>query len=166
MAYVDRFLATNNLIVHLKTVIGTIADPAIIANYAGFLSVSCVTVYELAIKDIFSEFASKKNKVFGTFIEKHFAKINGRIKIDDLRGTHVKLFGDKYLERFCKKLQKRESEIFTASRVSIITVYGNLVVCRHQYVHAGAPTLTISEVMDSYENGKEVIHCLSDSMKR
>ena len=60
MSYTDRFIATDNLISHLNTIVGTITDPAIQANYAGFLSVSSVTVYELAIKDIFNEFASNQ----------------------------------------------------------------------------------------------------------
>jgi hypothetical protein len=79
---------------------------AIQADYAGFLSVSGVTVFELAIKDIFIEFALKKNKVFGTFIDSHFEKINGRIKLDDLKKSHIKQFGEKYLKKFNKKLQE------------------------------------------------------------
>jgi hypothetical protein len=166
MHYTDRFIATDKLIAHLKTVIGTITDTAIKANYAGFLSVSGVTVYELAIKDIFNEFASKKHKVFGTVIEKHFEKLNGKIKIEHLKGEHVKLFGDKYLERFSLMLKRKENSIMSTSRISISANYGNLILCRHKYVHAGYPTLTIDEVIDCYKNGQEVIHCLYEVMKR
>jgi len=166
MPYTDRFIATDNLIGHLNTFVGTIADPIIQANYAGFLSVSSITVYELAIKDIFNEFAIQKHKVFGTFSTSHFSKINGRINISDLKGVHIKLFGEKYLTNFKKKLEDKENTHVRASRISIITDYGNLIMCRHEYVHKGAPTLTINEVIDCYKNGKEVIHCLNDAMKR
>lgn len=166
MSYTDRFIATDNLISHLNTIVGTIADPAIQANYAGFLSVSSVTVYELAIKDIFNEFASKKNKVFGNFIERYFEKLNGRIKIDDLKGIHIKRFGDKYLRKFNTKLQLKENNVFATSRISITNAYTNLIMCRHKYVHNGSPTLTINEVIAYYNSGKEVIHCLDDAMKR
>ena len=166
MPYTARFIATDNLLIHLSTMIGTISDPAIQADYAGFLSVSGVTVFELAIKDIFIEFALKKNKVFGTFIDSHFEKINGRIKLDDLKKSHIKQFGEKYLKKFNKKLQEEEKRFFSTSSISIISDYGNLITCRHDYVHKGSPTLTIGEVIRSYQNGKEVIHCLNFAMKR
>ena len=85
MAYNDRFRSTDKLVTHLSTIINGIIDSEIQASYAGFLSVSATTVYELAIKDIFNEFALKKNKVFGSFVENHFNRINGRIKIGDLK---------------------------------------------------------------------------------
>lgn len=166
MSYTNRFIATDNLISHLNTIVGTITDPATQANYAGFLSVSSVTVYELAIKDIFNEFASKKNKVFGNFIERHFEKLNGKIKIDALKGNHIKLFGDKYLRKFNTKLQLKENNVFATSRISITTAYTNLITCRHEYVHNGSPTLTINEVIACYNSGKEVIQCLDYAMKR
>ena len=81
MPYTDKFIATDNLIIHLSSVVSTITDATVLASYAGFLSVSAVTDYELAIKDIFNEFASKKNKVFGSFVQSHFKRINGKIKI-------------------------------------------------------------------------------------
>lgn len=165
MPYSDRFIATDNLIKHLNNVMVTITDQSLQSNYAGFLSVSSVTVYELAIKDIFNEFALKKNKVFGNFTERHFSRINGRIKLDDLRGAHLTLFGEKYLKRFNKNLSVKESSIFSATKKNIIADYGNLVTCRHKYVHGGSPTLTINEVISCYESGKEIIHCLNQSIR-
>jgi hypothetical protein len=165
MSYINRFIATDNLIIHLNTFVGSITDPSIQANYAGFLSVSSVTVYELAIKDIFNEFATKKNKVFGNFTETHFSRINGRIKLDDLKGTHIKLFGEKYLIRFNKNLKIRENAILSTVGKNITTDYGNLVTCRHKYVHGGSPTLTINEVISCYASGKEVIDCLHQSIR-
>ncbi len=166
MPYTDRFISTDSLIVHLQTFVGAIADPVIQSYYAGFLSVSAVTVYELAIKDIFTEFAQNKNRVFGNFVEKHFSRINGRIKLDALRGEHLPRFGDKYLNRFDRNLGEKERVAFSASHISITAVFTNLIICRHTYVHSGMPTLTINEVISNYNNGKEVIHCLNDVMKR
>lgn len=166
MAYQDRFIATDNLIAHLTPIIAGIADTAIKSNYAGFLSVSAVTVYELAIKDIFTEFATKKNSVFGDFIAKHFASINGRIKLEDLKGHHIKPFGIKYLDKFEKKLKVREKSAFSAFRKNVRSDYSNLIICRHKYVHVGNPTLTFEEVLDNYKIGKEVIHSLYETMQR
>jgi hypothetical protein len=166
MIYSDRFIATDNLITHLSSIIVTITDPQIQASYAGFLSVSAVTVYELAIKDIFSEFGKKKNLVFGEFVTKHFGRINGKIKISELNGEHIKCFGDKYSIKFNKILKSKEDAIMKSNRVSIINSYGNLILCRHDFVHKGIPTLTVIEVIDSYHFGKEIIHCLSNAMQR
>jgi len=147
-------------------VISTITDAEVLASYAGFLSVSAVTVYELAIKDVFNEFALKKHKVFGTFVENHFKRINGKIKIDDLKNEHIKPFGSAYLQKFQVLLQKKEDSIFKSHHISIKTSYQNLIQCRHNFVHKGFPTLTINEVIDNYKNCKDVIHCLNDAMKR
>lgn len=166
MAYQDRFIATDNLIAHLTPIVTGITDAATKSNYAGFLSVSAVTVYELAIKDIFTEFATKKNSVFGDFISKHFAGINGRIKLEDLKGQHIKPFGTKYLDKFEKKLKKREQAVFLATRKNVRSDYSNLIICRHKYVHAGNPTLTFEEVLDNYQMGKEIIHSLFEAMQR
>ena len=79
--------STDALIANLTPYLSTITDAAVLASYAGFLSVSSVTVFELAIKDIFENFATKKNIVFGHFVEKHLSRLNGRIKLDDLRSN-------------------------------------------------------------------------------
>lgn len=166
MLYTDRFIANDNLIIQLRPVIAAIADAAILSSYAGFLSVSAITVYELAIKDIFNEFATKKNKVFGVFTEKYFEKINGQIKQSDLRGKHISRFGDKYLMKFDHALQIKDTNFLTTHHATVSTAYSNLILCRHGFVHGGVPTLTANEVMTSYELGKEVIHCLNDAMRR
>lgn len=166
MSYQNRFIETDNLIAHLNPFVSTITDTAIKANYAGFLSVSAVTVYELAIKDIFIEFAKKKNPVFGVFIEKHFAGLNGRIKLKDLKGQHITPFGEKYLNKFEVKLKAREKTIFDTLRKNVRSDYSNLIICRHKYVHGGSPTLTFEEVLESYKIGKDVIHSLNETMRR
>jgi hypothetical protein len=99
MSYNDRFQSTDDLINHLTVFVPTLPDEQIKSNYAGFLSASAVTVYELAIKDIFIEFAEKKNPLFGTFVGKYFDQINGHIKIDDVK-RYIKSFGEKYLKNF------------------------------------------------------------------
>ncbi len=166
MAYADRFIPTDNLVAHLTPYLLTVHDAAILSSYAGFLSVSAITVYELAIKDIFNDFATKKHSVFGHFIEKHLSQINGRIKISDLRGNQVKSFGDKYLRKFDTSLDAKEADALRRLRASIKTSYDNLLVCRHRFVHGGNATMTHTEVIDSYNLGKEVIHSLHDSMRR
>lgn len=167
MPYSDHFKLADDYIVHLDAVMATIHDPFIKSRYTGFLSVSAVTVYELAIKDIFKEFANKKHKVLGNFTSAYFYRINGRIKIDDLKRDYLPKFGDKYLQKFLKKLEEKEKEILRSAGVSVKSSYGNIVTWRHHFAHEGKipTTPTYDEVKRSYSTGKELIHCLSNSMK-
>jgi len=166
MPYTNNFIAADALVPHLNSIVGSITDPIIQSSYAGFFSVSSITVFEQAIKEIFLSFAIKKNKVFGAFIENHFSRINGRINISELRGQYIKPFGEKYLSRFDKQLAIQEDNVFNNTRISITTVYGNLITCRHKFVHTGSPTLTLPETISNYTYGKEVIHCLNHAMQR
>ncbi len=166
MPYYDKFMATDNLLVHLNPVVAAITDTGIKANYAGFLSVSAITVYELAIKEIFIDFAIKKNAVFGGYIQSKFSQINGRIKLANLRDDHIKPFGQKYLDKFEKKLKVRETILLSTVGKDLRSSYSNLILCRHQYVHEGAPTLSYPEVVNNYNYGKDVIHSLFEAMQR
>ncbi|MDB4924457.1 HEPN domain-containing protein [Mucilaginibacter sp.] len=166
MAYSDRFISTDNLIINLTPYLSTITDSAILASYAGFLSVSSITVYELAIKDIFSDFATRKHLVFGHFVEKYLSRINGQIKLGDLKGNQIKVFGGKYLQKFETSVNSKEALYLLSHGKSLKSSYDNLIICRHVFVHRGNPTLTINEVVDNYHIGKEIIHSLFDSMKR
>ena len=166
MAYTDKFIPTDNLIAQLSPVVAAVVDPMVSINYSGFLSVSAVTVYELAIKTVFIEFAARKNKVFGVYVENKFEKINGRIKLESLINEFISSFGDRYLNRFKSEINRLEDISVHAGTGSIKTKYNNLIVSRHQFVHGGAPTLTVAEVMDSYNSGKHVIHSLNHAMYR
>ena len=165
MSYVDRFTATDDLIRHLNTIVPQIDDEELKSKYAGFLSASAVTVYELAIKDIFITFAKKKNSAFGSFVEERFNQINGRIRIKDIK-DYVRAFGEKYFIRFNKYLDERNRILFTINRNDIKAVYGNIITCRHSYIHENIPTMTFKEVVEGYELGKEIINVLNKTMQR
>ena len=57
MSYLNSFQHADDVIAHLNTVLPTIADPMLKAKYTGFAAVAVVTVYEIAIKEIFINFA-------------------------------------------------------------------------------------------------------------
>ena len=168
MSYETHFQLADDYITHIDPVVSTIADPFIISRYTGFLSISAVTVYELAIKTIFIDFASRKHNVFGTFTYSHFDRINGQIMLGMLRKKHIGAFGDKYLNRFDKILKDKENEILSSDGVSIKNSYNNVIQWRHDFAHEGkAPsTATYEEVKNSYYAGKLLIECLFDAMKR
>jgi hypothetical protein len=167
MPYTDHFTLADDYISHLDAVIGGITDPFIKSRYTGFLSVSAVTVYELALKTIFLEFAQGKHKLLGNFTNVYFARINGRIRLAVIREDYIPKFGDKYLKRFNKKLETRERQILRAERASVKSAYANIITWRNGFAHEGIvpTTATYDEVKRAYNLGKHVIHCLAESMR-
>lgn len=168
MAYIDHFRLADDYIVHLDPVMASIADPFIQSRYTGFLAVSAVTVYELAIKTIFIEFAERKHKVLKNFTAAYFGRINGRIKVDIVKKEYVSKFGDKYVTKFQTKLLQKEKDIMLTERASMSSSYANIIEWRNQFAHEGiiSSTATYDEVKRAYYIGKNVIDCLSDAMKR
>lgn len=168
MPYSDHFKLADDFISHLDTAIGGIADPFVRSRYVGFVAVSAATVYELAIKEIFATFGSRKHKVLGNFVQKYFDGLNGQIGRDRIEKKYLPFFGEKYVERFHSRLEKLELESLKVEKVSIKSSYSNLLTWRHTFAHEGnMPTnATYEEVKRSYQHGCKLIHCLAETMKR
>ncbi|NQT45875.1 MAG: hypothetical protein HQ593_00160 [Candidatus Omnitrophica bacterium] len=167
MPFDDHFKLTDDVISHLDTLIGGIADPFITSRYIGFISVSAATVYELSIKDIFCEFGTKKHKVLGNFTQKYFDKINGRIKTSFIK-DYIAAFGEKYVKRYRRKIEQKENELLKTEKISMMAAYNNIIEWRNLFAHEGKipATVTYEEAIRSYNIGKEVIRCLAASMCR
>lgn len=168
MPYAQHFQLADDYLNHLDLVINGIADPFIKTRYTGFLAVSSVTVYELAIKDIFIDFGMNKHKVLGSFTSAYFERINGRIKVDVIEKDYVAKFGEKYVKRFKKHLAQREEEILRIEGASMRNAYANLIVWRNDFAHEGRipANATYEEVKKAYRLGKHVINCLAGCMNR
>ena len=168
MQQIERyFKLTDDMVNHLNGVVNAIGDPFIKSRYSGFVAVAAVTVYELAIKYIFCDFAERKNIVFGEFTRSHFNRIDGRIKRDDIE-KYINRFGDKYIKRFKRKMDRVEKEAMRIERISVKGSYANLIDWRNEFAHGGQiPAMaTYEEVVKSYVVGKQVIVCLKESMNR
>ncbi len=168
MAYTDHYRLADDVITHLNAIVAGIQDPFLTSRYIGFVAIASVTVYELAIKEIFIEFGEKKHKVLGEFTRKTFDRINGRIKTKIIRDEYISCFGDKYVKRFAKKLEETEENELRNSGTSILTSYGNVITWRNQFAHEGQipSTVTYNEITTSYQVGKGVIRCLAETMQR
>lgn len=168
MSYTANFQHADDIVAHLNTVIPTVKAPLLSAKYVGFVAVASVTVYEVAIKEIFIKFAKDKHKVLGAFTESHFNRINGKISIDVIKKDYIKRFGPKYLEKFEKKLNSTTKAYLLANGRDIKNSYSNLITWRNDFAHAGSinATATYAEVVQAYEDGKEVIRCLAETMVR
>ena len=108
MSYADHFKLAYDLISHLNPKVTSITDHFLASRYVGFVSVAAATVYELAVKEIFCSFGESKHVVLGNFTHKYFDRLNGRIKYKVLHEEYVYFFGDKYVRRFKKAIEKRE----------------------------------------------------------
>lgn len=168
MAYTDHFRLADDLVAHLNEVVGRVDDPFISSRYVGFVSIVAVTVYELAIKEIFFEFGEKQHKVLGNFTRSYFDRINGRIKTKHLRNEYIPRFGLKYVRRFRKNEKLVEKKYLREKGVSVWACYNNVIQWRNEFSHEGRipATVTYHEVVRSYEVGKEVIRCLAETMTR
>lgn len=168
MAYDTHFKHADDVVAHLNGVVPPLPDPLLRVKYVGFVAVAAVTVYELAIKDIFIAFARKKHKVLGTFTESYFDRINGRIKISVIQDEYIARFGKNYVDRFKIRLNQAAKTHMTTHRRDLRNAYANLIVWRNDFAHEGRinANATYAEVVTAYEDGKEVIRCLSESMVR
>lgn len=168
MSYANHFGHADDVISHLNTVIPAISNSLLKAKYVGFVSVAAVTVYEQAIKEIFINFAKKKHKVLGSFTESYFSRINGKIKIQVIRNEYIKKFGEKYQEKFEKNLKLAGKSYLRLYRRDMESSYSNMITWRNDFAHEGKmnSTTTYAEIVQAYEDGKQVIHCLAKTMTR
>ncbi len=168
MTYQHHFKHADDVIAHLNSVVPAITDPLLQAKYTGFAAIVAATVYEIAIKDIFIKFSHKKHKVLGSFTESYFQRINGKIKTNVIKEEYLPKFGDKYVKRFKNKLDKAAKAYLIANKRDIHSAYANLILWRNDFAHEGkfSTTATYKEVVQSYEDGKEIIRCLYETMVR
>lgn len=129
---------------------------------------SSVTVLELAMKTIFSDFADAKHKVLGNFCARYFDRINGRIGLKLIHDDYLVKFGSKYQVRFQRALEKLERQELRNSGASIKASYGNLLTWRNGFAHEGnvPANATYPEVKRAYGCGKQVMDCLATCMRR
>jgi hypothetical protein len=164
MSLINHFRLADDMISHLNSVVYSVNDPFVESRYVGFVAVAAVTVYELCIKEIFCDFALRKHKVFGVFVDNYFSRINGRISLKSIKDEYLKKFGNKYVKRFKARSKDADDRCLQEYGKSMLASYGNIVVWRNQFAHEGSlpTTATYREVTKSYEMGKNVIIVLND----
>ncbi|MFN3235407.1 MAG: HEPN domain-containing protein [Gammaproteobacteria bacterium] len=168
MSFENRFNLADDYLNHVNNVITALPDDFIKSRYLGFLAISAVTAYELAIKDIFYRFSDQKHRALGELARSKFEKLNGQIRLKDLRDRHIKSFGQKYCTRFIRELDKVEQSALASRNGSVKSSYGNLVMWRHNFVHQGEwpNTATYGDLTSAYDHGKELIRCIDRAMQR
>lgn len=155
MSYNSHFQDTDSAIDYLNEIRHEF-HASFEKKLAGLICVMAVTSYELAIKEIFIEFAQKEYKPCSRFIDSYFNRLNGRIQIKDIKGQYISYFGDNYKEAFKKRLDEIPQNIRDS--------YNELIDWRHDFAHNGIIASERPKVVNAYENGKEIIHCLAECM--
>ena len=169
MSYTSHFAHADDVIDHLdQVVIPGIQSPLLEVKYIGFATIAAVTVYELAIRHILVEFATKKHTVFGNYKSYQLEKIKGRIRLLHIRNDYIKSCGQKYLRRFDRKISAADSHSLSVNGRSITTSYSNLITWRHSFVHQAniQSPATFQETMRAYRDGKQLISILYETMQR
>jgi len=168
MTYTNNFRHADDIITHLNGIVPGLADPLLRAKYVGFVAVAAVTVYELALKEIFIQFGQKKHKVLGAYVQSQFDRINGRIRIEIIKGTYAGSFGGNYKDRFKKHLDKTTEKHLRSVGRDISSSYENLITWRNDFAHGGKinTTATYQEATQAYEDGKDVLECLAKAMTK
>ncbi|CUW45472.1 hypothetical protein B3286c2_0589 [Brucella vulpis] len=168
MSLEERFQASDSYLEHLDAILNDVTDPMLCMRYAGFLSVTAVTVFELSFKEIIYKFADRKHRVFGNHIRSTYERLNGKISINDITNSHIKKFCDIYLRRFKKELDSIERKSLSIGGGSVRSSYGNIITWRNKFVYEGQmpPTATYEEAIKSYLLGKNVLVCLEYSLRR
>jgi hypothetical protein len=166
VSYSDHFKLVDDVTDHLDAAAGAV-EPMIRSKYAGFYAVASAAVLELALKEIIITFAQNTNPLFGEYIADRYEQINGRIKLANIKGEHLKPFGEKYLKRFERLVDRVNSLCMRQQKPPIITSYGNLLLCRHKFAHEGViPSyITYEEVKQGFESGKMIMQCLAKVLR-
>lgn len=167
MSHKRYYSLADPVVGHFNSTITGITDPFITSRLTGLVAVAAVTVYELCIKHIFYQFATSRNEIFGAFTLKYFERINGRVKVRNIKEDYLTKFGAIYVDNFGKNLALAEHKILTTSGKSIQSSYNNIIVWRNQFAHEGnfAATVTYPEAVESYNLGKEVVQVLADTLR-
>jgi hypothetical protein len=168
MTFEDRFSLADEFLSHVDPMMGAISNDMVRTRYLGFLAVSAVTAYELALKDILFSFCDRKHKVLGELARSKFEKLNGQIRLSDIKDRHIASFGTKYVDQFAHELDNEERKALAAREGSVKSSYGNLVTWRHNFVHQGEwpNSATYGDLRSAYGLGKRVIRCVSRAMVR
>lgn len=163
----DEYLSKINTLIHEinKTTPATAVHCLELrAELAGLLVVAIAATYETCIKEILIEHARSKHVEFGGFAKNNFAKINSRIKPNDLK-NYCKMFSENMATNFSKSLDKRKKRISTATRTNIEKRYELLLDWRHDYAHAAIKSTTIEEAEKCNRFAKHILYVFEDTFR-
>jgi|JI8StandDraft_2_1071088.scaffolds.fasta_scaffold21022_3 hypothetical protein len=165
MPYNTHFRLVDDVSLHFDTTVAGV-DPFLRSRYVGFYAVASAAVVELAVKDIFVDFATSHGKLFGDYCRAKYERINGKVGFDDLCKDHLRPFGQSYVKRFKRIVRMADYHFLKVHNYSVKKSYETLFVCRHSFAHEGIVPEQISfdDVKRGYSSGKVMLACLDRAL--
>lgn len=166
MPYTVHFRLVDDVSLHFDQAVANV-DPFLRSRYVGFYAVASAAVVELAVKDIFVEFAASHGTLFGNYCRTKYERINGKVGFDDLCKEHLKPFGMTYVKRFKRIVRAVDYRYMTKRNFSVKKSYETLFTCRHSFAHEGLVPEQISfdDVKQGYACGKVILACLERALR-
>src|SRR3546814_7535074 len=83
--------------------------------------------------------------------------------ISQINEDCLKRFGGAFHKRFNSLLTRVDRYYIKQKGFSIVSSYGSLITCRHEFAHQGSipETASYNDIKNGYEAGKVVLSCLA-----
>jgi len=96
-------------------------------------------------------------------MEKYIAQLNGRITVSNL-SDFLDRIGRGCREKFVAEHQLLAEQSIEREGFDIVNAYNSVIQNRHDYVHKGNLTLTLSEVIKYAPQGVLIFGCVTKSL--
>ena len=132
------------------------------ADLAGLLVVSMAASYEASVKETLMGYAARHHTQFGHFAQNHFAKLNSRIKLNELYG-YARTFDNRVHRKFGEVINAEKAGIFRRTGKDIASSYEQVLGWRHDFAHAGLRNTTINEALQTHRLAKRVLYAFHEA---
>src|SRR3546814_16015086 len=88
------------------------------------------------------------------------------LKISQINEDCLKRFGGAFHKRFNSLLTRVDRYYIKQKGFSIVSSYGSLITCRHEFAHQGSipETASYNDIKNGYAAGKVVLSCLAQAL--
>src|SRR3546814_123479 len=106
-----------------------------------------------------SDLAERTHPTFSSYFASRHEQVNGRVKISQINEDCLKRFGGAFHKRFNSLLTRVDRYYIKQKGFSIVSSYGSLITCRHEFAHQGSipETASYNDIKNGYEAGKVVL---------
>src|SRR3546814_5566547 len=91
-----------------------------------------------------SDLAERTHPTFSSYFASRHEQVNGRVKISQINEDCLKRFGGAFHKRFNSLLTRVDRYYIKQKGFSIVSSYGSLITCRHEFAHQGSIPETAS----------------------
>lgn len=135
-------------------------DPKIESYLTSYLLILIAIHFEKEIKQMVIRGVSTKNggKKLNYYLYKTSGSMLRGLKTGQL-SEYLGNFGDKCKNNFASQCSEK-------GRAQAITAYNNIITNRHNAAHQETISMTLKEVIESYEKGNVILDLISESLRK